>query len=54
MSALSVYTQVYDLLDAHLDEKVDTASRERIALLVVGIIGAKSASPSRIADALRT
>ncbi len=52
MPALSVYQQVYDLLDAHLDEKVDAASRERITLLVVGIIGAKGASPSRIADAL--
>ena len=52
MPALSVYQQVYDLLDAHLDEKVDAASREGITLLVVGIIGAKSASPSRIAEAL--
>ena len=53
MSASSVYTQVYNLLDEHLDDLVDKRSRKRIALLTLGIIGAKSASPARVAAALR-
>lgn len=54
MSASSVYKQVFDLLDDHLDKQVDASSRERIALLVLGIIRARSASPARIAQALHT
>ena len=53
MSASNVYQQVYDLLDEHLDKKVDKNSRKRIALLTLGIIGAKSASPAQVASALR-
>ena len=52
MSASTAYNQVYHLLDQHIDEQVDTSSRERITLLVLGIIRAQSASPSRIAEAL--
>lgn len=52
MSALSVYQQVQDLLEPHLPVQVDSSSRERLALLVVGMLGAKSASPAQIAQAL--
>lgn len=52
MSASDVYCQVRNLLDGHLPEQVDESSRQRMALLVTGMIRAKSASPSRIAEAL--
>jgi len=52
MSASIVFKQVLDILDQHLDNRVDESSRERIALLVLGIIRSKSASPSRIAEAI--
>ena len=52
MSASTVYNQVYQLLDQHLSEQVSKSSRERITLLVLGIIRSKSASPTRIAEAL--
>lgn len=53
MAAASTYRQIRDWLNAHLDEKVDESTRERIALLVVGIIRAESAAPARIASALK-
>lgn len=53
MSASQVYHDVYELLDDHLDESVDASSRERIALLVTGMLRAKSASPARIAAAIK-
>lgn len=53
MSATSVYDQIRRLSDSHLPEQVDPSSRERIALLVTGMIRAKSASPARIAEALK-
>lgn len=46
MADSSVYQQVYDLLDEHLDKK---NSRKRIALLTLGISRAESASTARIA-----
>jgi len=52
MPASVVYRQVRSLLDQHLDERVDESSRDRLALLVLGILRAKSASPARIAAAL--
>jgi hypothetical protein len=52
MSASTIYNQVYELLDQHLGEQVSESSRQRITLLVLGIIRAKSASPARIAEAL--
>ena len=53
MSSYSVYHQVRELLEQHFDEQVDENSRERITLLVLGIIRAKSASPARIAEAIK-
>jgi hypothetical protein len=54
MSAITVYGQVRNVLNRHLDGSVDPASRERIALLVLGILNGKSAAPARIAAALST
>jgi hypothetical protein len=54
MSALSVYSVIRDQLNTCLAPDLDPATRERIALLVMGILGAKSASPARIARALST
>ncbi len=48
MSSSMVYEQVYELLDQHLDEQVDKDTRERLTLLVLGIIQSESAG-SRIA-----
>jgi hypothetical protein len=42
------------MLDQHLPPEVDESSRERLTLLVTGIIKAESASPARIAAALET
>lgn len=53
MTAASTYGQIRQWLDEHLHEKVDESTRERVALLVVGIIGAKSAAPAQIASALK-
>jgi hypothetical protein len=39
-------------LDQHFSEQVSVSSRERITLLVLGIIRSQSASPARIAEAL--
>jgi len=52
MSTSIVYQQVRQMLDQTLDQKVDDSTKERIALLVLGIIRAESASPARIAEAL--
>jgi hypothetical protein len=53
MSAPEVYPQVRQLIHPHLDpEQVDESTLERIALLVTGMIGAKSASPAQVAKAL--
>src|SRR3990172_11087574 len=54
MSTSGVYQQVYQLLKRHFDDGVDESSRTRLALLVTGMIGAKSASPARVANALHT
>jgi hypothetical protein len=53
MAAASTYRQIRHWLDGHLHEKVDESTRERVALLVVGIIRAKSAAPAQIASALK-
>jgi len=52
MSAPEVYHQVHELIRPHLAPEVDASTRERIALLVTGMIGAKSASPAQVARAL--
>jgi hypothetical protein len=54
MSAATVYREIYRLLNQHLDPLVDLNSRERLALLVTGILGGKSAAPARVAQALRS
>lgn len=52
MPAKIVYPQVKDLLDAGCDKDMPQAARERLALLVTGIIAAKSAAPAQVAQAL--
>lgn len=52
MPASEVYQGVYRLLQGCLSEAIDESSRMRLALLVTGMIGAKNASPARIASAL--
>jgi len=52
MSTSIVYQQVRQMLDQTLDQKVDDSTKERITLLVLGIIRAESASPAKIAEAL--
>ena len=53
MPAEIVHEQIKAELDRHLDVRVDPASRERLALLVRGMIEAGSACPARIAAAIR-
>jgi hypothetical protein len=52
MSARQVYQEVYQILQTDLGNTLDPSRLTRLALLVTGIIGAKSASPARIASAL--
>jgi hypothetical protein len=52
MSAQIVHEAIRAELDRHLAPEVDPASRERLALLVSGMIEAASACPARIAAAL--
>src|SRR6476659_7154900 len=54
MAAPVLYDQVYALLDRYLDPKVCAYSRERIALLVMGLLHGKSVAPAHIARALYT
>jgi hypothetical protein len=52
MSADIVHAHIRSELERHLDPSVDASSRERLALLVSGMIEAESACPARIAAAL--
>jgi hypothetical protein len=52
MSADKLYTQIFQAIDDCADETVDSTTRQRLALLVLGMIEAKSASPARIAQAI--
>ena len=53
MSAPEVYHQVRQLISPHLNPScVDESTLDRVALLVTGMIGAKSASPAQVAKAL--
>jgi hypothetical protein len=52
MSADIVHAHIRSELDRHLDPSVDASSRERLALLVSGMIAAENACPARIAAAL--
>lgn len=55
MSASEVSRQVQQLLALHIDEqKVDESTLHRLTLLVMGILHGKSASPARIASAIKT
>ncbi|MHB0875480.1 MAG: transposase [Anaerolineae bacterium] len=49
-----LYGEIHQLLQAHVGEGLSEASLERLVLLVCGIIGARSASPARIAKALHS
>ena len=53
MPAQIVHEQIQAELERHLDAGVDPASRERLALLVSGMIGAESGCPARVAAAIR-
>ena len=52
MSAPEVYHRVRKMIGAHIDSQVDESTLGRIALLVTGIIGARSSSPAQVAKAL--
>jgi hypothetical protein len=52
MPPSSVYREIRHLLNAHLDPQVKASTVDRIALLVLGLMTAQSASPARIAKAL--
>lgn len=54
MSTNKLYPKIKELLAEHIDPAVDEHSLERIALLVTGVIEAKSAAPAQIAKALKT
>jgi len=54
MSTNQLYPKIKGLLTEHVDPAVDEDSLERIALLVTGIIAAKSGAPSQIACALKS
>jgi Transposase DDE domain len=50
--SIPLYTQIKAELDRFVDAAVPASSRERLALLVMGIIGSASLSPARIAGAI--
>lgn len=52
--SISLYTQIEAELERYVDPRVDESSRERLALLVTGIIGSQSSKPSAIAQAIHT
>ncbi len=54
MSTNKLYPKIKEVLTEHIDPAVDEHSLERIALLVTGIIAAKSGAPAQIAQALKT
>jgi len=48
----SLYKRIADELDRHVDPAVDEHTRERLVLLVLGILESKSSKPSQIAQAI--
>lgn len=52
MSGLLVYAEIRQLIDAHVASCVDESSRERLAVLVTGMVKAHSAAPAAVAQAL--
>ncbi|MDH7490601.1 MAG: transposase [Anaerolineae bacterium] len=53
MPPIPVYSKIRGLIKEHLDSRVSDTTLDRIALLVLGIIGAAHASPACIAKAVR-
>ena len=53
MAAIDVYHQLATLLEHHVEARVPASTRERLALLLLGMIGAQSAAPARIAQAIQ-
>jgi hypothetical protein len=49
MSATAVYHQVYEMVKAEIDPRVDESSLERLVLFVVGMLQGRSASPAQVA-----
>jgi hypothetical protein len=49
-----LYQEIKEQIWEQVDSQVSAASRERLVLLVLGILEGKSASPARIAQALKT
>jgi hypothetical protein len=54
MSAQELYQEVRGLIGEAVGTGMDESSLERLVLLVLGVLAGKSASPARIAAALRT
>ncbi len=52
MSASTVYSEIYQMLDPYLDPRVDVSSRLRLALLVTGLLQGQRAAPAAVAQAL--
>jgi len=48
MPPAAVYYEIRRLVKEHLDPQVGGSTLERITLLVMGIIGARSASPAQL------
>lgn len=53
-ASYQVYHQIYHWLDQHLDAQVDPSTRQRLALLVSGLLRSKHAAPAQIAQAIKT
>jgi hypothetical protein len=53
-AAHSVYHQIYDWLDRHFDTQGDPRTRQRVALLVTGLLRSHNAAPAQMAQAIKT
>jgi len=54
MSAQTACHEIEALVEQHIAGTVDPSTRERLVLLVLGMLRGKSALPARIAAALKT
>jgi hypothetical protein len=52
--SISLYPKIGRQVRQYLNPAVDASSQERVVLLVVGIIGSKSVSPTKIAKAVKS
>lgn len=52
MSAERLYNEIYEQLTGCVSAEVDKSTRQRLALLIIGMIEAKSAAPAQIAQAI--